>query len=252
MNLIILTDKDRINDDTYVLEDHRTEHIHSVLRLSEGDSIEIGILNGGQGRGRITEINSSRVLLKAEGLEQRDFDAIRPQIDLICALPRPQTLKKILLICGMMVVRRLYLIRANRVEKSYYHSPLLNPDNYISFLIEGLSQGKQTRLPLVEIHKRFKPFFEDILPSKEQAEQHPALRIFPDPESDRIIGDLYDGSSTRILLAIGPEGGWVPFEIEMMQKHHFKKCTLGRWILRVEHAVTAALSQIEMTRLANK
>ncbi|NIP44236.1 MAG: RNA methyltransferase, partial [candidate division Zixibacteria bacterium] len=73
-----------------------------------------------------------------------------------------------------------------------------------------------------------------------------------DPQSDRIIGDLYDGSSGRILLAIGPEGGWVPFEIEMMQNHGFQKCTLGRWILRVEHAVTASLSQIEMIGLANR
>ncbi len=252
MNLIILTEKDRVDAENYVLEDHRAEHIRSVLRLSEGDSIEIGILNDGQGSGTITEIDSNRVYIKAQKLEERDYTSLLPQIDLICALPRPQTMKKILLICGTMAVRRLYLIRANRVEKSYFHSPLLHPGNYVPFLIEGLSQGKHTRLPLVEIHDRFKPFFEDVLPLKEQAGQHPALRIFPDPQSDRIIGDLYDGSSGRILLAIGPEGGWVPFEIEMMQNHGFQKCTLGRWILRVEHAVTASLSQIEMIGLANR
>ncbi|HDS01810.1 MAG TPA: 16S rRNA (uracil(1498)-N(3))-methyltransferase [candidate division Zixibacteria bacterium] len=252
MNLIILTDKDRTDGGSYLLEDHRAEHIRSILQLSEGDSIEIGILNAGQGRGRITTIDSKQVCIRAEKLEKRDYSALSPHIDLICALPRPQTLKKILLICGMMAVRKLYLIRASRVEKSYYHSPLLNPDNYNSFLIEGLSQGKHTRLPSVEIHERFKPFFEEILPSIEKDEEHTVLRIFPDPESNRTIKAFYDGNARRILLAIGPEGGWVPFEIEMMQEHGFEKCTLGRWILRVEHAVTAALSQIEMIRLEKK
>ena len=252
MNLIVLTDKDKINEHHFCFNDHRAEHIRSILKLSEGDQVEIGILNGGQGQGKITEIGSERVCIKTEKIEEVDFDDLTPQIDLICALPRPQTLKKVLLTCGMMAVRKLYLIRANRVEKSYYHSPLLEPENYTPFLIEGLSQGKHTRLPDVTIHQRFKPFFEETLPALEIDEKSEALRVFPDPRSEKTIDRFYDGGASRILLAIGPEGGWVPFETEMMQAHGFMTCTLGRWILRVEHAVTAALSQIEMIRIGKK
>jgi RsmE family RNA methyltransferase len=252
MNLIIITDKDKIDEYNYCVSDNRAEHIRSILKLSEGDLVEIGILNGGQGKGKITEIDSEKVCLKVEKIEEADFDDLTPQIDLICALPRPQTLKKVLLACGMMAVRKLYLIRASRVEKSYYHSPLLEPENYTPFLIEGLSQGKHTRLPNVTIHHRFRPFFEDTLPAIEKNDKSEALRIFPDPQSSQTIDRFYDGDAARILLAIGPEGGWVPFETEMMQAHGFEMCTLGRWILRVEHAVTAALSQIEMIHVGKK
>ncbi|MBD3219529.1 MAG: RsmE family RNA methyltransferase [candidate division Zixibacteria bacterium] len=252
MNLIILSDKDRIDEDHFIVSDNRAEHIRSILKLSEGDPVEIGILNGGQGKGKITEIDSEKVCLMTKKMEEVDFDDLTPQIDLICALPRPQTLKKVLLTCGMMAVRRLYLIRANRVEKSYYHSPLLESENYTPFLIEGLSQGKHTRLPEVTIHQRFKPFFEDSLAAIEKNDKSETLRIFPDPQSNQTINRFYDGGAARILLAIGPEGGWVPFETEMMQAHGFQMCTLGRWILRVEHAVTAALSQIEMIHVGNE
>ena len=51
------------------------------------------------------------------------------------------------------------------------------------------------------------------------------------------------------MAAVGPEGGWVPFELNLMQSLGFNPFTLGRWTLRVEHAVTAALSQIELMRM---
>jgi RsmE family RNA methyltransferase len=54
-----------------------------------------------------------------------------------------------------------------------------------------------------------------------------------------------------LLFAIGPEGGWVLFEIELMEGLGFKRFSLGRWTLRVEHAVTAVLSQLELLRMSS-
>ncbi|UCC45231.1 MAG: RsmE family RNA methyltransferase, partial [Candidatus Zixiibacteriota bacterium] len=158
MNLIILLETDRAGENLYRLNDNRADHIRSVLRLSAGDKLEVGLLNGPTGRAIVESVSDSAVNLVCRELKQ--LPDRFPVVDLICALPRPQTLKKILLTCGMMGVRRLFLIRANRVEKSYYQSPLLQPDNFRPYLIEGLSQGKQTRLPEVSVHDRFKPFFE--------------------------------------------------------------------------------------------
>ena len=47
-------------------------------------------------------------------------------------------------------------------------------------------------------------------------------------------------------MAIGPEGGWNEFEISLMEDKGFIKYKLSENILRVENAITAALSQIEM------
>ncbi len=244
MNLIILADSDRTGDNTFRLVDHRADHIRSVLNASENDTIQIGLVNGPVGLARITHLTDTEILVACDNLT--DPPPITPTVDLICALPRPQTLKKVLFTAAMMGIRQLHLIRANRVEKSYFHSPLLESTHYTPFLLEGLAQGKLTRLPAVCVHDRFKPFFEDTLPSLDQSESTPALRLLPDSDTPRKLPAVYRGTEPRLTIAIGPEGGWVPFEIDLMASLTFERFTLGRPILRVEHAVTAILAQIEL------
>ena len=244
MNLIILTDSDKLEPDRYTIDGPRAEHIKTILKLGVGDSFEIGLLDGPWGRGVIEKISSENIIVKIENLEE--IPSPEPTVDLICALPRPQTLKKVLFTTAMMGVRNLHLIRANRVEKSYFQSPLLEPENYIPHLIEGLSQGKLTRLPKVFIHDRFKVFFEDTLPGIEKESDIKPVKLVADPESGSNLTNVINNKSGWLVFAVGPEGGWVPFEIEMMEKAGFVKFSLGRWLLRVEHAVTVALGQLEL------
>ncbi|MEA3296509.1 MAG: RsmE family RNA methyltransferase, partial [candidate division Zixibacteria bacterium] len=70
----------------------------------------------------------------------------------------------------------------------------------------------------------------------------------PDKETFRGLDKLYHDQQ-NILPAIGPEGGWVPFETELMERVGFQRFSLGRWTLRVETAVTAVLSQVELLRM---
>jgi len=246
MNLIILMQADCIGGDSYRLDGTRAEHIISILKLTPGDPLEIGLVGGPQGRGWVESITDGVVTVVAEKMST--VAPMLPEINLICALPRPQTLKKVLITSAMMGVRSLHLIRANRVEKSYFQSPLIEAENQLGYLVEGLAQGKLTRLPEVKVHDRFRPFFEDYLPKLESAQKTPLLKLLADGDESNSLDTVYDGSENRIAMAVGPEGGWVPFEIELMQSVGFRPFTLGRWTLRVEHAVTAALSQIELLR----
>ncbi len=250
MNLIILTKADLSGKDTYGLEDDRAEHIRAVLRSQPGDIVEVGLLNGPQGTAIVEKVTDREVVLRCEKLTQAP--APSPTVDLICALPRPQTLKKVLLTSATMAVRRIYLIRANRVEKSYFHSPLLQPENYTPFLIEGLSQGKHTRLPEVIIFDRFKPFVLNTVP--EILREKEACLCLADPDATTTLADILGGEVNRLSLcvALGPEGGWVPFEIELMESLGFKRFTLGRWVLRVETAVAGVLSQLEMVAMGKE
>ncbi|MBU8932529.1 MAG: 16S rRNA (uracil(1498)-N(3))-methyltransferase [candidate division Zixibacteria bacterium] len=245
MNLIILTEADSRGEFSYHLTDGRAEHIRVILRSQPGDSVEVGLLDGPQGTAIIEKVTDNEVVLRCGQLAQVPDPS--PIVDLICALPRPQTLKKVLLTSATMAVRRIHLIRANRVEKSYFHSPLLQPENYTPFLIEGLSQGKHTRLPEVTIHDRFKPFFLDKLPELQREEKN--TLCLSDPSAESCFSDVYDRKTTSVGVAIGPEGGWVPFEIDLMKDHGFQPFSLGRWVLRVETAVAGVLSQLEMVRM---
>jgi len=246
MNLIILTETDRVGENGFVLSDHRAEHIRAVLKRGVGDSVSVGILNGPTGSAKITRAGSDLVQLECD--QWSEIVPPIPEIDLICALPRPQTLKKVLLTCAMMGVRSLHLVRANRVEKSYFSSPLILSENQLPYLTEGLSQGKLTRLPQVQVHDKFRRFFEDELPTF-GSDTSESLRLLCSPDTEAPLDKVFSAGAAQVVVAIGPEGGWVPFETELMQSLGFRAFTLGRWTLRVEHAVTAALAQVELLRL---
>ena len=248
MNLIILSETEK-EGGHFHLTDKRAVHIKEILRSKVGDLIEIGLINGPQGKAEIVNITDREVVIKP--IELKEIPHPEPTIDLICALPRPQTLKKVLITSATMGVRHLYLIRANRVEKSFFHSPLLQPENYNPFLIEGLSQGKNTRLPQVSVHDRFKPYFEEELSGIiAKMPEKPAMLV-PDFESIQNLSDVYSFKTDSMIIAIGPEGGWIPFELDLMKDVGFKGLTLGRWILRVETAVAGILNQIELLKLIN-
>ncbi|MCP4704218.1 MAG: 16S rRNA (uracil(1498)-N(3))-methyltransferase [candidate division Zixibacteria bacterium] len=230
-----------VEKNKYALKDIRFEHIINILKLSIGDEIEIGILNGSTGIAQIDSISSEQLTIKSKYLQPQI--EIKPEKTLICALPRPQTVKKVLITSAMMGIKNIHFIRANRVEKSYYHSPLLEPGNIKPYLLEGLSQGKNTQLPTVTIHKRFKPFFEDYFPS---VCDDKTIKLLPDIETDCFLNSFYSCGNNPLALVIGPEGGWVPFEIDLMKETGFRPYRLSQSVLRVEHALTAALAQIEL------
>lgn len=239
MNIIILTKEDRIKDDLYHLNDERYFHIRDILKLNETDVCEIGMLNGPCGKASVRNIDSEKVILKIDEL----YPIKEPEkgIEIICALPRPQTLKKVLSNCATMGVSKISLIRSEKVEKSYFQSPLLEKRNYDKYLIEGLSQGKRTHLPDVEIHKKFKPFFESRFPEND------SVYILAIPEAEDYLSASII-SEKNLIIAIGPEAGWNEFEINFMKNAGFSEFKLSENTLRVENAVVSVLAQIELLR----
>ena len=117
-------------------------------------------------------------------------------------------------------------------------------------LIAGISQGKLTRLPEVSIHLRFRPFVEDTMETVVANDPTPPRRLLCHPETTATLADISLARQQPILLAIGPEGGWVPFEVELMLARGFEPFTLGPWVLRVETAVAVALGQVNLMTAA--
>jgi len=201
MNIIILTNNDFVEKEIYRISDERFTHIKNILKSESGDIIEIGLLNSSIGKAKILEISEDSVTL--EILSYTEQQEIFPKVDIVCALPRPQTLKKVLNTCATMGVRNLYLIRSEKVVKSYFDSPLLNEENYTKFLIEGLSQGKRTDLPIVSIHNKFKVFFENYF----EEIRNNSICLLAHPNSDNYLNKQQLNNSKDITLAIGPESG---------------------------------------------
>ncbi len=158
-------------------------------------------------------------------------------LTLILALPRPKMLRRVFQTIATMGVPKLVLVNSYRVEKSFWQTPFLEPEAIREQLILGLEQTRDTMLPEVIIEKRFKPFVEDRLP----AISADTLGLVGHPGSYPACPRAVDAPVT---LAIGPEGGWIPYEIDLLGKSGLQPVQLGERILRVETAVTALLARL--------
>ncbi len=251
MNIILLDENDKTKDQRYRVTGKRATHICKILKADVGSKLKTGLVNGPLGTAAVESINAGEVVLKCTWGD--NIPEPEKNIDIICAMPRPQTLKKVLQSCANMGVRNLHLVNANRTEKMYFSSRIIRNRNFSTYLREGLAQGIQTRLPEVFIHKRFRVFFEDTLSQIEAEENINSVKLLPELTADKNLSELKISETKKLILAIGPEGGWVPFEINLMKKAGFKTFKLGPWILRVENALVAAVSQLELAlRIKNK
>ncbi|AUG38700.1 MULTISPECIES: 16S rRNA (uracil(1498)-N(3))-methyltransferase [Pseudomonas] len=234
MNLLLLEEADFIAADRVILRDRRLTHMQEVHRAAVGDSLRVGRIGGLMGSAELLRLEPGEAELQVS-LDQPPPTKL--PLTLVLALPRPKMLRRVLQTVAAMGVPRLVLVNSYRVEKSFWQTPFLEPEAIREQLILGLEQARDSVLPEVVIEKRFKPFVEDRLPALVEGTLglvgHPGQY----PACPR-------GLDEPVTLAIGPEGGWIPYEIDLLGKSGLQPVQLGERILRVETAVTALLARL--------
>ena len=238
MNLLLF-EQEELRAGRVRLTGRRAEHIRTILRLRPGDPLRVGMVGGGCGTGRVLRISGQEVEL-AVCLDHEPPP--RSPLELILALPRPIMLQRILKQATVMGVRRIHLLRAARVEKSFFHTPVLRPEKIRSLLVQGLEQAMDTRIPEVLVHHRFRPFVEDVVPALagRRLLAHPGV---PAGLAEVFVRQVDDGG---VLLAVGPEGGWSDYEVARFVEQGFAVFSMGPRILHVDTAVVALLAQLAL------
>jgi len=234
VNLILLFERDYITADIVRLYDRRLQHVANVLRSSVGDELNVGLLNGPVGRGTVTRLTVDAL----EMLVVLDRQAPAPlPLTLILALPRPKMLRRVLFSAASMGAKKIYLINAARVEKSFWKSPLLSMARLREQLMLGLEQAEDTLMPDIFLKPLFKPFVEDELPDISGG----TFSLMAHPSAEQ---PCPRGVNRHITLAVGPEGGFIPYEIGKFVSCGFTPVSMGRRPLRVETAVPALLARL--------
>lgn len=235
MNLILLYQDDFI-DNTAVarLQGRRLKHVLEVHRASVGDELCVGLAGGRIGTGKVTRLDSMALEMEVR-LERLPPPAL--PMTLVLALPRPKVLRRVLRSVSAMGVKRVFLLGCTRVEKSFWQSPFLTEASVHEQLVLGLEQARDTALPEVLLRPRFKPFVEDELP--EIIKGTLPLAAHPVAESP-CPRDL----KQAVTLAIGPEGGFIPYEMEKLIACGFTPVRMGERVLSVEMAVPALLARL--------
>jgi len=234
VNLLLLEEADFISADRVILRDRRLRHMQEVHRSEVGDSLRVGRVDGLLGTAELLRLEPREAELCVS------FDREPPDklpLTLVLALPRPKMLRRVFQTVATMGVPKVILVNSYRVEKSFWQTPFLEPAAIREQLILGLEQARDSVLPEIVIEKRFKPFVEDRLPAVVEG----TLGLVGHPGDFPACPRAVD---QPVTLAIGPEGGWIPYEIDLLRASGLNPVQLGERILRVETAVTALLARL--------
>jgi 16S rRNA (uracil1498-N3)-methyltransferase len=250
VNLLLLRPDEACEDEVW-LGDRRAQHLLGLLGKRAGDQVRVGIVGQGSCEATVLEVDLTvgrvRLLL---GMRTPEAE---PTTSVILALPRPKALSRIVQLAASFGVRRLDLVAAYKVDPAYFSSPRLHPARLSEDALLGLEQGGLVHEPAFAVHRSLRGFLEDRLWPQQKGE---ARVIFHPGASHHLVelllGGGHDSASglDPTTLAFGPDGGFLPRELEAFVAAGFRSSTLSRSTLRTEVAVAAGLAQLELIRAA--
>lgn len=238
MNRILVDPEELQGADRVVLRDARAEHIRRVLHGVVGQTVKVGVLDGPRGTAVIERIDGDDVALR---LALEDVPPPLPRVDLLLALPRPKVLGRLWAQLAALGVGNIVVTNANKVERNYFDTHWLRPEVYRPLLVEGLQQAGDTRVPRVTVARAFRPLVEDRI----GALCPTGMKLVADPTGLMRLATVEVPATTRVLLAVGPEGGWTPFELALLARAGFTTVSLGARTLRTDTACVALLAVLQ-------
>jgi len=233
MNIVLLEPEDIQSEIWSIHSKRQVQHLHEHLDITVGQNLKVGIRNGARYLTEIVSINEQQVCVRP--VYEEAVPAKLP-VHLIVALPRPKVLRRLIMDSVTLGVQKISLIHSYRVDKSYWQTPFLQQiDHYVTL---GLEQAGDTIAPEIQLYKRFKPFVEDVLPTL-ISEEIPAFVAHPYAEQS-----MPNSISHACTVVVGPEGGFIPYEIDLLTKNGCQAVSLGNRILRTETSISYILGRL--------
>ena len=233
MNIVLLEAEQTQSEFWKIDNPRQIQHLSQHVQLNAGDTLKVGIRNDERYLTEVISVSEQQIRIRPIQLEA--IPAKLP-VHLILALPRPKVLRRMVMDAVTLGVQRISLIHSYRVDKSYWQSPFLQQlDDYVTL---GLEQAGDTISPEIQMYKRFKPFVEDVLPTF-ISDQKPAYVAHPYAEQQ-----MPHAIQHSCCLIVGPEGGFIPFEVDLFKKNGCQARRLGNRILRTETAVSHILGRL--------
>ncbi|TCB49351.1 16S rRNA (uracil(1498)-N(3))-methyltransferase [Acinetobacter sp. ANC 4779] len=236
MNIVLLDPRQTESELWSISSKRQLEHLKQHIAVQVGDSLKVGIREGKRYLTEIVEVTEQAIKLKPIK-EERVAEKL--PVTLIMAMPRPKVLRRLIMDSVTLGVEKIILLHSYRVDKSYWQTPFLQQlDQYVTL---GLEQAGDTMAPKIEIYKRFKPFVEDVLPGLITA-NCPAYVAHP--YTDMKMPFAIDHPCT---VVIGPEGGFIPYEVDLLIKNGCQAVSLGNRIIRTETVIPYVLGRLFST-----
>lgn len=234
-------DNSKIAGNVCTIEGDDVKHIYKVLRLKEGDKVNINNCNGIEYFGEILEVNKKEVKVNLiERIELNNESHV--EVHLFQGLPKAAKMDLIAQKCTELGISEITPIITERVVvKGNETSEFKKVDRWNRIALEACKQSKRSIIPSInqpiefeELIEVIKDFDLVVVPYENQENQ-----------GMRYVKKQVEGKEIkRVAIIIGPEGGFEESEIEELKGAGSYIITLGPRILRTETAGFVALSLI--------
>ena len=232
LNLLLLPKK--VRSLIFEPNDLKCIHLREVLRVKEGQLVDLAVRNGPYGKGRVTLRKDESIELQIEWASDHSNDLY--PISLVVGMSRPQTCRKILDQATSLGVSSFSFFQADKSEASYKKSSLWKSGEWISKIEGGVEQAFASYVPKCY---RFSNLKEAL--SEEAKLGNRKLLALDNYEANQNLGVDTQNTAQGISLCVGPERGWSKQERQFLNAQNYQLRHLGPRVLRVETAVVSAL-----------
>ena len=206
-----------------VLDEATSKHMAQVLRMENGEQLQLTNGKGILFTAQITDNNRKRCSTRIMQTTNH-----KPQTSNICIGISPvknnTRFEWFLEKATEIGVTEIVPLICNRTEKTVFKFERMK-----SILVSAMLQSQQSWLPFLHEPVKFNEFV------KLSTQQQKFIAHCMD-DAKRNLADLNNESLSSKIILIGPEGDFTPEEIELALNNHFSAVTLGPTRLRTETA----------------
>mgnify|MGYP002624243537 CR=1 FL=1 len=199
-------------------------HALRVLRLRDGDDVELFDGHGGVARGTLV-IRGRAASVRLERTWREPV--LRPTIDVAVALPKGPRADAMVAALSQAGVRTMMPLR---VERTIVEPRDAKLDRFNRAAVESAKQCGRAHVMVVSTTRSL----DEVL-----AEPHD-LRLLTDPRGKSAVDAAALRAAEHVLILIGPEGGWTEAECDAADRAGCMRWSIGPHVMRVETAAPAA------------
>ena len=218
------------------LNETESKHAVRVLRLREGDKVQVIDGVGGFYKTEISEVHPKRCKLQItqtiKNFEKKNFKlhiAIAPTKNI-------DRFEWFLEKCTEIGIDEITPLLTEHSERK-----VIKPERLEKILVSAMKQSLKAYLPKLNELKSFK----NLIANSGSSEKF--IAHCNEGEKKHLKNNITKGDN--VLILIGPEGDFSPEEIELAKENGFKEISLGNARLRTE---TAGIVACHIVNLANE
>ncbi len=225
----VFIQRDEIVAGKITLSKRNAHYVCTVLRHRRGDMLRV--LDGRReylvrlSRCRPDEVLGDIIETTGEGVAES------PEIVLACSCVRPGPMDEILRHGTELGVSRFIPLLTRRCHRM----PKEKKDRWEKVVAGAVAQSGRPALPRLEAPM----FLKDFLTEAVCVEC--TILLVTSPEGRPVLRILDDFAPSRVVILVGPEGGFTPEEENEAAEAGFVSATLGPRVLRTETAAITAV-----------